>query len=151
MTLDLKIPPLLLFALIAVGMKVIADQHQLALHYVIPVWLIAITAVCGVIFGVLAVSQFHQQQTTVDPVHPERAEQLVTTGIFQFSRNPMYTGLFLLLTAWAMYLGVFVNAMLLAVFFSYIKYFQIIPEEKILAEKFSDEYQRYKNSVRRWL
>jgi protein-S-isoprenylcysteine O-methyltransferase Ste14 len=38
---------------------------------------------------------FRRAKTTVNPLHPEKASALVTTGLYRITRNPMYVGLLL--------------------------------------------------------
>ena len=45
--------------------------------------------------------QFFRTHTTINPLQPEKAEKLVMTGMYQYSRNPMYLGLLFLLIGWA--------------------------------------------------
>ena len=54
----------------------------------------------GLAIEITAVLAFFKARTTVNPVHIEKASQLVTGGLYQFSRNPMYLGVSILLTGW---------------------------------------------------
>ena len=45
-----------------------------------------------IVFGIAA---FRKAETTVTPLHPDKASSLVTMGIYQYIRNPMYFGCFL--------------------------------------------------------
>ena len=49
----------------------------------------------GLITAMLAIFLFKKDKTTVNPINPEEATTLVTTGIFSITRNPMYLGCFL--------------------------------------------------------
>ena len=80
-----------------------------------------------------------------------RAKASMTSGIYRITRNPMYVGMTLLLTAWTAGLG---SAWLLAgplLFALFITRFQIVPEERVMQAKFGDAYTRYRQQVRRWL
>ncbi len=98
--------------------------------------------------GVLA---FHRAKTTVDPMHPERASQLVVSGIYLRSRNPMYLGLLVLLAAWAAFLGQALALLVLPLWIAYISRFQIEPEEAALRRLFGASYTVYCGKVRRWI
>ena len=106
------------------------------------------TAIC---IDITAIYAFYKAKTTIDPLRPEKASMIVTSGPFRFTRNPMYLGLSLLLAGW----GLIQNSWLLVPavigFVIYMTHMQIIPEEKILAEKFGEPYLRYQQTVRRWL
>jgi protein-S-isoprenylcysteine O-methyltransferase Ste14 len=95
--------------------------------------------------------QFFSAHTTVNPLHPERTEKLVKTGTYRFTRNPMYVGLLLLLTGWGVLLGSLSPFIMLPVFIWVMTIGQIIPEEKILEQKFGQQYLDYKLAVKRWL
>jgi protein-S-isoprenylcysteine O-methyltransferase Ste14 len=107
--------------------------------------------VAGLLLMLVAVASFVAAKTTVNPLRPSRASSLVTTGIFRLSRNPIYLGDLLVLAALAVWLGNIVNLLLLVPFVWYINRFQIIPEERALADRFGASYAAYCSRVRRWL
>ena len=113
---------------------------------------VMVKVLAGMAVGILAVSvfQFFRTKTTVDPSTPSKASKLVTGGLYAFTRNPMYLGMLLLLLSWGLKLGNAFNVLLAAGFVFYMNTFQIIPEEKILANKFGKEYMRYLTKTRRW-
>ena len=88
---------------------------------------------------------------TVSPLDPEQTEHFVSDGVYRFSRNPMYAGLGCWLVAWAGYLAHPLPWLFLAAFVAYMTWFQIMPEERVLAQKFGAEYESYCWRVRRWL
>src|SRR5690606_30002512 len=87
--------------------------------------------------GVMGVTQFRIGQTTPNPQSLEKVSSLVTSGIYRYSRNPMYLGLVLILLGWAFYLSHFLAFVLLPVFILYMTRFQIQPEEQMMARKFA--------------
>ena len=107
--------------------------------------------VIGMSLGVMGVTQFRKAQTTPNPQALEKVSSLVTSGIYRYSRNPMYLGLVLILLGWAFYLSHFLAFVLLPVFILYMTRFQIQPEEQMMARKFGKTYQAYLNKVRRWV
>jgi protein-S-isoprenylcysteine O-methyltransferase Ste14 len=94
---------------------------------------------------------YRKAKTTVDPMHPETASAIVTSGIYRFTRNPMYLGFLLTLIAWAVFLGNIVSALISLIFVAYMNRFQISPEERALRARFGASYEAYMCSVRRWL
>jgi protein-S-isoprenylcysteine O-methyltransferase Ste14 len=94
---------------------------------------------------------FIKQRTTVNPMKPENSTDLVISGLYTISRNPMYVGMLIMLFGYAIWLGSFTPFLVLPLFYLAITRMQIKPEEKFLLEKFGKDYQTYKNSVRRWL
>lgn len=152
MTLELKIPPLVLAPLVAAAMWVLA---QFTPHFAVTDatrWAASLAvAMGGFSIAVLGVLAFRRSGTTVDPTRPGRASSFVTGGVYRVTRNPMYLGIAMILVAWAVFLAA-PWAFLGPVFWVlYMNRFQIKPEERILAELFGGEYTRYLASVRRWL
>jgi protein-S-isoprenylcysteine O-methyltransferase Ste14 len=98
-----------------------------------------------------ALNRFQRAGTTVDPRDPRKATALVTGGVYRWSRNPMYLGLTLLLVGWAIHLGSLSPLLVPPLFALVISRVQILPEERILSERFGDDYERYCRSVGRWL
>jgi protein-S-isoprenylcysteine O-methyltransferase Ste14 len=90
-------------------------------------------------------------RTTINPLDPGKASSLVTGGVFRLSRNPIYLSLLLLLLAYAIRLDSFAVWLGPVVFFAYVTRFQIRPEERALAHKFGEAYDRYRMRTRRWL
>lgn len=105
----------------------------------------------GLLLMAVAVCHFIAARTTINPLRPSRATSLITNGVFAISRNPIYLADLLVLAALAVWLGNWLNAVLLALFVCYINRFQIIPEERALAQRFGEAYHAYCSRVRRWL
>ncbi len=82
---------------------------------------------------------------------PENTSDLVISGLYKVTRNPMYVGLQTILTGYAIWLGSLSPFFVLPLFYFIITEMQIKPEEAILEKKFGQDYLNYKNSVRRWL
>lgn len=109
-----------------------------------------VLAATGVLVVAVGVYQFYRAGTTVDPRDPSKSTQLVTYGLYRYSRNPMYLGLLLLLLSWGLYLGNAFNTITAALFVAYMNRFQISKEEEALSRLFGKEYQQYCLAVRRW-
>lgn len=105
----------------------------------------------GAAVAILAAWQFRRARTTIDPLTPSKASSLVTSGVFQFSRNPMYLGMALILLGVALRLGSVLALFVLVGFIALITWVQIKPEEKVLVELFGDSFTDYSANVRRWL
>lgn len=107
--------------------------------------------VFGAALMVLAAGSFFTVKTTINPMRPARASSLVTTGLFGFSRNPIYLGDLLLLIALFVWLGNAINIVFLPLFVWFINRFQIEAEERALNQLFGDTYLDYCKKVRRWI
>lgn len=150
--LTLRVPPPLVGALIALGMWSVSAwgprwELALALRWTAVVVLV----LAGLAFDGAALLAFRAARTTINPLKPERVSALVTGGVYRFSRNPMYVGMALFLTAWAVYLSALLPLAGVGVFVAYITRFQIRPEEQVLLDVFGEDYADYAARVRRWL
>lgn len=150
--LELKIPPVVVFLIVAAGMWLLSRAVP-ALDFVLPYGAIVAAAlsVPGLIIAVAGVREFRRVSTTVNPMKPGEASSMVSGGVYRFTRNPMYLGLACCVLAWGMFLQNFAALLGLILFVAYMTQFQIKPEERALRENFADEYTRYAASVRRWI
>ena len=147
---SVKFPPPLIFLIlmfVAYGM-----------HYIWPIGIsspseikyvgiaMALLGFCAVI---LVSQSFKRVETNIEPWKPTTT--IISTGIFAYSRNPIYVA-FCLITIGV---GIFLNS--IWVLFSVIPsamlvyYIAIKKEETYLEGKFGEEYLQYKSKVRRWL
>ena len=149
--LELKIPPAAQFLAVAAGMWLIT-KYVPSLDFALPArrLLVAAFFCLGGIVAVPAIAAFRTSGTTVDPRYPEKSSRLVVSGIYRFSRNPMYLGLLCLLIAWAFYLSNLVAFAGVPLFVLAMNRLQIQPEEAAMEAKFGDEYTSFQASVRRW-
>ena len=107
--------------------------------------------VLGLLMLITAVLSFKKYQTTVNPLRPEKASQLVTSGIFKFSRNPMYFAMLLVLLSITVKFNILGGAAMSVAFVLFITTFQIIPEELAIKKVFGGEFDLYQESTRRWI
>ena len=150
--LELKVPPLIVVAIAALLMWAVARAApRLTLTYPGRAFVAAALLIAGIAVVVMGVRAFHRASTTVDPRFPDKASHIVSSGIYRFTRNPMYLGMLVVLTAWMAWLSNVGAIVILALFALYITRWQIVPEERALAEKFGAEYEVYCKSVRRWV
>ena len=105
--------------------------------------------IVGAAFVILARRELAQHGQPTDPGLP--TSQLVTSGVFSVSRNPLYLGGVCILTRIALALdSPWVLAWLLpAIVASH--YVLIAPEERYLAAKFGKQYHVYASKVGRWI
>ena len=107
--------------------------------------------VFGFASALSAILLFRKKQTTVDPMKPEESTSLVTSGIFSYTRNPMYLGLFIVITSTVIFFGAWFGIIILCFFVWYINTFQIIPEEEAMQKLFGKKFEEYSQNVRRWI
>ena len=150
--LELKIPPLLVWLILAGAMFGVAHSAP-SLSFTLA-GSSAMALALGTLGGALAfagVIAFRPKRTTVNPLTPSAASSIVSGGVYRVSRNPMYLGFLLALAGWAVYLSNAGAALLLPAFVAYMTRFQIKPEERALLAKFGSEFAQYMSRVRRWL
>ena len=91
------------------------------------------------------------RRTGQDPKPWAPTPEIVATGIYRFTRNPMYVGMALVLLA----LGLaFANAWIVALVpttLAVVYWTAVRHEEAYLERKFGAAYARYKAATRRWL
>lgn len=150
--LDNRIPPPLIAASAALLIWLFSFlPGHFPLTHGLRITLMTVLFGAGLLLGVGGITAFKRAQTTVNPLKPETATTLVTGGVYQYSRNPMYTGLALWLVVWALYLDSVLALAGVAAFVGYMTRFQIVPEEQAMQTLFGAQFTLYKARVRRWL
>ena len=92
---------------------------------------------------------FRKAGTNVQTSEPSTT--IVERGPYAFSRNPIYSGMFLALAGLAVgFDSLWVLAMLVP-FYLVIRYGVVAREEAYLERKFGEPYRQYRARVRRWL
>jgi len=99
---------------------------------------------------IAALIQFRRAHTTVNPHRPEMTTTLVTSGVYAWTRNPMYLGLSILLLGWAIKLGTLSPFAGPLLFIPLIQRVQIRPEEHALRMQFGNDFDQYCQRVNRW-
>jgi len=150
--LELKVPPPVVFLSVA-GLSWLASRAAPALDFILPHRNAMVVAllVAGVCVALLGVASFRRARTTVNPVKPEKTSALVMSGVYRYTRNPMYLGLLLVLLGWSSFLANALAFVFVPVFILYMNRFQIHPEERVLVSMFGQEFMAYRSKVRRWL
>ncbi len=150
MNLEKKLPPPIVTAIFA-GLAYISSLSGSKFTFSGQISL-AFGFVCtGLLAIIVANIQFKQASTTINPLKPETTSSLVDTGIFGYSRNPMYLGMAFILAGFCLYFGSWVGLIAIPAFVQYMDRFQIIPEETALKDIFGENYTQYCVEVRRWI
>jgi len=97
----------------------------------------------------LSMSTLSRHNTSAEPFQVPTS--LVTVGTFRWSRNPMYLGATLMLVGIAVALGTVTPLLVLPLYMSVMELRIVRPEEKVMLERFGEEYGRYRAGVRRSL
>lgn len=113
--------------------------------------LAALLLIKGAWMALAGVLEFRRASTTVNPMAPGEASAVVDSGIYRYTRNPMYLGFGFALLAWAILLAAPWALLGPMVFVVWMTRFQIRPEERALADHFGEDYRAYCRRVRRWV
>jgi protein-S-isoprenylcysteine O-methyltransferase Ste14 len=144
-------PPYLVFLglIISFLLEFLIYRNQIFDNSIIFRFLGIILTIAAILLFVKSVRIFNLRK---EKIHPRSiSTQIFKDGPFQFSRNPIYLAMFVLLIGvgltlnsfWFLYSGLVVAIM--------IHYGVIIPEENYLEKEFGKDYLEYKKTVRRWL
>jgi protein-S-isoprenylcysteine O-methyltransferase Ste14 len=148
----LKLPPVALVVIVAALMW-IASAATPAFDVFVPAKRLSAVslALIGAATCLSGIVSFRRAKTTVNPMKPDSTSSLVVSGIYKYTRNPMYLGFLLVLVGWAAFLSNLAALALLPAFVTYMNRFQIRPEERVLGALFPNEYPAYRANVRRWI
>jgi protein-S-isoprenylcysteine O-methyltransferase Ste14 len=103
----------------------------------------------GVGIALAGIRRFRKAGTTVLPFGG--TSELVTSGVYRFTRNPMYLGMTLAYAGFTLLLNSVWCSLFLPVALISVYALAIRPEERYLSKKFGDQYTQYSARVRRWL
>jgi protein-S-isoprenylcysteine O-methyltransferase Ste14 len=115
--------------------------------FTVPVGCLAIIA--GLTLTLWGVRSMRRARTPINPY--SAAETVVGTGAFAISRNPLYVGLDLVLLGFVLVVNSLWGIGVWAVLLGVMHYGVILPEERYLAGRFGEQYERYRSAVRRYL
>ena len=144
-----KIPPpivTLAFGLMIYFSRNIFPDINNIIFYVLSLFFI----ILGPFILISAVRSFKAEQTTINPLNINNASSLVISGVFKYSRNPMYLGMVFILLALSFRFNLVGGILFTSIFIMYITKFQIIPEEAAMKSIFGEDFNKYKNKTRRW-
>ena len=106
-------------------------------------------AFVGFLLGIGAFMEFRKARTTLDP-HGS-TKQLVTSGVYRFTRNPIYLGFLLMVVGLPLNSGLIWGLVLAPFYMLTMSRLVIGREEAYLEKKFRNQYTNYTSRVRRWL
>ena len=144
-------PPVALLIGIGLTYGISRLWPQTTVDWVGLAWIGGLLFATGAGLMLAAVWSLWRAHTTIDPFRPERAQHLVTSGIYRISRNPIYLGDALLLAGAAVWLGQPLGLLAVILFVLFIDRFQIRSEEAALARHFGGQFTTYRQRTRRWL
>jgi len=105
--------------------------------------------IAGLLLIIVARREFSKLNQPTNPGQP--TSQLITSGVFSFSRNPLYLGGIFFVAGFAMLCTLFWVLVCMPVSLVACHYLLIVPEERYLAKKFGSLYLDYTATVNRWV
>ena len=146
----LKIPPPLLVLILVVSnyfsskkIDLILIPNQNLISFII--------FLIGLIILINPIIKFIKSKTTIDPINFKKVNKLIISGIYKYSRNPMYLGLLMIVISNTIFFLNIFSIITPILFYFWINKFQIKREEIFLTEKFGDEYLLYMTNTIRWI
>ena len=145
-----KIPPPLVVLILVISTFFSSkkiDLIQIPFQTSIAIFILSV----GILILINPVLKFIKSKTTINPIKFKKVNKLVTSGIYKYSRNPMYLGLLMIVISSSIfYLNIY-SILTPLFFYLWINRFQIKREEVFLTEKFGEDYLSYKKKTRRWI
>ena len=146
----IKIPPPILVLILITSNYF--SQNRLEIIYLPYKYSISVVILLvGSLILLNPVFKFIKSKTTVNPVKFKKVNKLVTSGIYKYSRNPMYLGMILIIISTSIFYLNYYSVVTPFIFYFWINRFQIKREEIFLKEKFGKEYLSYMSKTRRWI
>jgi protein-S-isoprenylcysteine O-methyltransferase Ste14 len=144
-------PPLLFFAclLLGWGLGFVHRFEPFALGFTFRLIAGGALLLIAAALGTAALLVMHRSHTPPEPWKP--TVRVVKDGPFRFTRNPLYAGLLLVLSAIAILTASGWLMLSVPVLFVLLDYGVVRAEEHYLSQKFGDEYRLYLKQVRRWI
>ena len=105
--------------------------------------------VLGFLLGVAALIAFRRARSAMDP--RSSVVHLISSGVYRFTRNPVYLGFLLILIGISLNTGSYWGILLAPLLVILFKRLVIGPEEEYLASRFGEEFKSYRSKVRRWI
>jgi protein-S-isoprenylcysteine O-methyltransferase Ste14 len=146
-----KLPPpvwMVLYVVIAAGASYLAGWPLIPGLPVVPLGVLLIIA--GVALAVAATRLFRREGTEINPTSLTN-RKLVTSGPFNFTRNPMYLSLVTIALGIAFAVGAWPMFLVPIALFATVNWVHVPFEEAKMRRQFSEAYDDYARRVRRWI
>lgn len=146
----LKLPPLHVL-LCVLGMKTLTvyfpQSTVVPMHISTILWIACLVFALSIL--VISVLKFRRHRTNIEAFR--EPNNLITSGIFAITRNPIYIGFLIAIIGAAFYFNQPLAFVFVPVFFLLADLWYIPHEEKDATRIFGQEFEAYKKRVRRWI
>jgi protein-S-isoprenylcysteine O-methyltransferase Ste14 len=147
---DVKIHPPVLVSMLVLAAFFLNKLFPLPLVFPqMLVWIGYALVLIGLGLAISAAGGFMRARTTLDP--HGTVSNIVTSGPYRFSRNPIYLGFVCLLIGFPFIFRIYWGLILSPLLIVLMNLLVIRHEEAYLEKKFGERYTSYKSRVRRWL
>lgn len=125
------------------------DGRLIFFHFEPPLWILTLSIIILILGGLTCMrTAFAFIRTRGTPVPFNPPPELITTGLYRYSRNPMLLDLFIILLGLGLLLGSLSLIFIFTPLFILINVFYLKAiEEKEMAKKFGKRYLEYKKRV----
>ena len=146
----LNMPPVWVIAFAAIA-YVQAHYYAfgLSLRHPVTMLLAGLLVGAGIVLMLLAVMEFKRHATTIIP--HQTPSQLIQTGVFKRSRNPIYLADLLIFTGLIFWWDAVLSLVLVPILFWILETRFVIPEEDRMRRHFRADFARYAQKTRRWV
>ncbi len=103
----------------------------------------------GLVLIAFAAAEFRRARTTIVP-HRQPSE-MITTGVYGRTRNPIYLADLMILAGLALYWDAVPSLALVPLLLWVLERRFVLPEEDRLRRTFRADFARYERRVRRWI
>ncbi len=144
-------PPLILAATVALGFAIQWLLPIGALAAISLAWRLAsglTLAFAGVLLAAAGRRMLVSLGTNVSPLQPTTV--LATSGVYKWTRNPLYTGGTLVMLGIALFFALDWLFLLIAPSLCILHFGVVRREEQYLERKFGEQYRQYKSQVPRY-
>lgn len=143
------VPPVYLFA--GLVLMWLLNRYWPVFRFVETPWsyLGILPILAGIGIAAVSANRFAKAETGIVPF--DEATTLVTGGLYKYTRNPMYLGMFLILLGVAFMMGSITSLLPVFAFMLIIRFNFVAGEERFLHDAFGQSYLDYKAKVRRWI
>jgi protein-S-isoprenylcysteine O-methyltransferase Ste14 len=144
-------PPLLTLLCVLAGFALERGMHLPLVHgHRTPRMALGVAIfVAACALTVVAVMQFRRHGTDPNPYRPSSV--VVDSGVYRFTRNPIYVGFMLVVVAFAVGANTRWMLVMLPILFALLHFGVVRREERYLSARFGASYDDYRARVRRWL
>jgi protein-S-isoprenylcysteine O-methyltransferase Ste14 len=146
-----KLPPpiwALLWLLLAAGASYLAGWPRVPGLPIVPLGVMLF--VLGLAISIPSALLFRREGTEINPTS-EANRKLVISGLFRFTRNPMYLGVVIMTLGIAIWVGTWPMLLAPVATFAVANWVHIPFEEAKMRRQFGDAYDNYVHRVRRWI